>query len=145
MSTSTVQDSIRRQITIDAPVDVVWRLVSTPGWWINDGEVFEHDTTVDGDTTTLHWKGADYPIRTLATDEPRSVAFQWGSGRSDETDAPRTRIDFTLEQAGDGVLVTVVESGFAAYADAAEATRTYGENVAGWEQELAAAKTALER
>ena len=37
-----------------------------------------------------------------------------------------------------GVVVT-------AYADAAEATRTYGENVAGWEQELAASKTALER
>lgn len=144
MST-TVPDTIRRDITIDAPIATVWRLVSTPGWWINDGEIIEHETTVDGDTTTLHWNGHDFPVRTLAVDQPNSVSFQWGSGRTEEPEGPRTRIDFTLAETDAGVVVTVVESGFTTYADADEATRTYDENVAGWEQELAAAKTVLER
>ena len=31
-----------RQIDIDATAERVWALVSTPGWWINDGTIVEH-------------------------------------------------------------------------------------------------------
>lgn len=137
-------DTIRRDITIDAPLATVWRLISTPGWWINDGEIIEHESTTDGDVTTLHWKGLEFPIRTLAVDEPNSVAYEWGSGESDKPDGDRTRIDLTLTESADGVVVAVVESGFAAYADAAKGARTQSENSEGWDQEMAAAKQHLE-
>ncbi|WP_018157681.1 SRPBCC domain-containing protein [Demetria terragena] len=137
-------DTIKREITINAPLTTVWQLISTPGWWINDGEIIEHESSTDGDVTTLHWKGADFPIRTLGSDEPKSVSYEWGSGESDNPASDRTRIDMTLAETDAGVLVTVVESGFAAYADAAKGTKTQAENSQGWDQELAAARQHLE-
>lgn len=144
-------DSIRREITIDAPLERVWRLISTPGWWINDGEVIEHETTTDGDLTILHWKGSDFPVRTLAVDEPRSVSYEWGSGAGASPDVqevmserPHTQVTMSLEQEADGVRVTVVESGFAEHPDAEQAQQTYSENSVGWDQEVAAAKAHLE-
>ncbi len=31
---SEAADRIERQVTINAPLERVWRLVSEPGWWI---------------------------------------------------------------------------------------------------------------
>lgn len=137
-------DTIHRDVTINARLATVWRLISTPGWWINDGEIIEHESTTDGDVTTLHWKGLTFPIRTLSVDEPNSIAYEWGSGESDNPDADRTRIDMTLREVPDGVMVSIVESGFSAYADTAKGARTHSENSEGWDQESAAAKQYLE-
>lgn len=144
-------DRIRREVMIGAPLEKVWRLVSTPGWWINDGEVIEHESSTTGDLTVLHWKGSDFPVRTVAVDEPNSVTYEWGSGASASPDVrqvmsarPSTRVEMRLEETGEGVRVTVVESGFAAHSDSAGAQRTYDENSAGWDQEVAAAKAHLE-
>jgi uncharacterized protein YndB with AHSA1/START domain len=137
-------DTIRREIVIDAPVAAVWKLIATPGWWVNDGEIIEHESSTAGDVTTLHWKGADFPIRTLTVDEPNSIAYEWGSGESTDPGGARTRIDMTVSATDAGVVVTVIESGFAAYADPAKGAVTQAENTEGWEMELAAAKTILE-
>lgn len=144
-------NSIHREITIGAPLEKVWRLISTPGWWINDGDVIEHETTTDGDLTVLHWKGSDFPVRTVAVDEPRSVIFQWGSGasaspdvRSLIDDSPSTRVEMTLEETAHGVRVSIVESGFSSHPDAHSAQQAYEENSAGWDQEVAAARAFLE-
>lgn len=138
----TIQDSIERSILISAPLEVVWALISTPGWWVNeDGQIIEHECTVEADLTTLHWKGIDLPIRTVDSDPPRSIRYLWGSGESDSPTT--TTIDFTLAPQGDQVLVTVVESGLRAYTDPDQAARILRENSKGWESELAAAAELL--
>lgn len=145
-------DSIRRETLIEAHLDTVWGLISTPGWWINDGTVISHESTTDGDLTVLHWKGSDFPVRTIAIDKPRSVTYEWGSGeaaspdvRRAMADRPRTRVEMTLEAQQAGILVTIVESGFSAHLDREQAQQTYEENSAGWDQEIAAAKTFAEQ
>lgn len=133
--------TIERSILIAAPIDAVWRLVSTPGWWVNDGEIITHDTTVDGDLTIVHWKGHELPIRTVSTKPPNAIRYTWGSG---EVDAPvESTIDFTLEEEDGGTRVVVVETGFDTFADPEQAARVHRENSSGWEQELRAASDLL--
>ena len=58
-------DRIERQIDIDAPAERVWRLVSEPGWWINNGTIVEHKIERVGDLDIVHDPDhGEFPIRT---------------------------------------------------------------------------------
>jgi hypothetical protein len=143
-------DRIERAIPIAADAGRVWRLVSEPGWWINDGRITEHHIERDGDVATVHdpVHGA-FPIRTVQLDPPRYAAFRWlatdGAGRTVE--AQSTLIEFWVEEQREGgVLLRVVESGL----DALDITeeqrrRDLADHTEGWELELAAARAFLEK
>lgn len=145
----TVPDTIEREITIAAPVDVVWPLVSEPGWWINEGEIREHTIVAAGDNT---WKITDakhgeFLIEAVEADQPRSVSFRWLAGEGDEGQPGqlRTVVRFTLEAVEAGTTVRVVESGFTTGTVDQKRVKTYEGNSEGWEIELAAAKAHLEK
>lgn len=157
--TVTVPDTIEREITIAAPVDVVWSLVSEPGWWINEGEIREHAIEAVGDNV---WKVTDakhgeWLIETVESIEPHAVSFRWLAGETDDSNGNeddnndgkpgqlRTLVQFTLEPTNDGTVVRVVESGFTTGTVDQKRRNTYDANTEGWEAELNAAKTHLEK
>lgn len=82
---TTVPDTIERTITIDAPAESVWSLVSEPGWWINTGAITEHTITWDGDvaavTDPTH---GTFHIRRIEVREPEYIAWRWAAGGSEE-------------------------------------------------------------
>lgn len=142
-------DTIEREITINAPVDVVWPLVSEPGWWINEGEIREHTIQAAGENV---WKitdstHGDFLIEVVESSEPQAVSYRWLAGEGDEHDQDQlqTLVRFTLEPVDGGTTVRVVESGFASGTIDQKRHNTYQANSEGWEIELAAAKSALER
>lgn len=141
-------DTIEREITINAPVDVVWPLVSEPGWWINEGEIREHTVEAIGDNIwkVSDIKHGDWKIEVTESDEPRTVAFRWLAGEDDQgrADQLRTLVRFTLEPTDGGTTVRVIESGFTTGTVDEKRRETYDANTQGWEIELAAAKTYLE-
>jgi uncharacterized protein YndB with AHSA1/START domain len=158
--TDTVPDSIEREILIAAPLDVVWPLVSEPGWWINEGEIRQHTIEPAGDRL---WKVTDikhgeWLIEVVDRTEQRSISFRWhvderaGADATDDVghgdqadDALRTLVRFTLDPVPDGTVVRVVESGFAAGIVDAKRRSIYDDNSEGWTVELTAAKTYLEK
>lgn len=159
--TVTVPDSIEREILIAAPVDVVWPLVSEPGWWINEGEIREHAIEAAGDRV---WKVTDvkhgeWLIEVVECTEQQSVSYRWLVGGSDDADSSdrstdskpdtadplRTLVQFTLESVTDGTVVRVVESGFANGTIDQKRRNMYDDNTEGWTAELSAAKTHLEK
>lgn len=167
--TVTVPDSIEREILIAAPVDVVWPLVSEPGWWINEGEIREHAIEAAGDRV---WKVTDvkhgeWLIEVVECTEQQSVSYRWLVGGSDDADSSdrstdtntdsstdrdpdtadrlRTLVQFTLESVTDGTVVRVVESGFANGTVDQKRRNMYDDNTEGWTAELSAAKTHLEK
>lgn len=147
--TATVPDTIEREITIAAPVGVVWPLVSEPGWWINEGEIRDHTVEAAGEGV---WKVTDlkhgeWLIEVVESIEQQSVAFRWLAGESTDytADQLRTLVRFTLEEVADGTVVRVVESGFATGTVDQKRRNTYDTNTEGWEAELAAAKAHLEK
>ncbi|MBS9371227.1 ATPase [Rhodococcus sp. B50] len=140
-------DRIERDITIGAPVERVWTLVSEPGWYINDHEWTEHRLERDGDLTTVHdpVHGA-FVFRTVALDEPHYAAFRWLADYTDP-DSPSTLVEFRLTALDTGTTeLRVIESGFGSLpGDAGERRARFEENSRGWVTELEIAKGRLEK
>lgn len=142
----TVQDSIETDITIDAPLEKVWTLVSEPGWWINAGEVVPHEIHREGDTVVVvdptHGR---FSLETVESRRPDYVAFHWLSSDMEAEDPLQTLVEFFLVGDETSTTVRVKESGFLAGDIPDEKRReTYDNNADGWREELAAAKRHLE-
>jgi uncharacterized protein YndB with AHSA1/START domain len=135
-----MDDRIEREITIEAPLERVWDLVTRPGWWVPTEVEEPVDRTPGHQTVRESAKWGRFAVEVVEM-KPRSyAAFKWASQFPGEPLAPgrTTLIEFFVEPAGDAVGVKVVESGFASL-DADEAVRKAGfeANSQGWEMELA--------
>ncbi|HZQ36970.1 MAG TPA: SRPBCC domain-containing protein [Dehalococcoidia bacterium] len=133
-------DRIEREVLIAAPLVRVWDLISQPGWWIGDGDRSVLTVTGDGESYLVdHPQYGRFPLRLVASDPPRSIAFRWELGTPDqETRAgAATLVEFSLREAPGGTVLRVVESGFAA---TAEGQRAREGNVKGWEFQLEVAR-----
>jgi uncharacterized protein YndB with AHSA1/START domain len=148
-----ISDTIERSVTIGAPIERVWALVSQPGWWINDGSALRLDLIEpqEEDRALVHHpEHGDFLIERVAVDPPRSIAFRWVvSGAADRvladgTPTLRTTVTFTLAESEEGTRLTVVERGFAQPDVDETARRTaYEGNTEGWTIELALAAAHL--
>ena len=105
---------IEREIIVDAPVDVVWRIVTEPDqivrWF---GDQVELEARLGAEGRIAFKSGASYDLQIEAVDPPRRFAFRWA-----HADDPRPRdrksmlVEFTLVEEKDKTRVRVVESGF---------------------------------
>ena len=151
--TPTPDDRVEKEIYVSAPADLVWELVSRPGWWINDGDVDDHPRlSQDGDVTTLsHPAWGDFLLRTVTTERPRHIAFRWLSAPSgdaehpadpaDLTDDASTLVELWIDDKPGGVTLRVAESGFTSLTDDEDAAaQQRADNEEGWANELRAAR-----
>lgn len=137
-------DRIEREIAIEATAERVWQLVSEPGWYINDSVITDHRIERDGDLSTVHdpVHGA-FVFRTVKLDEPRYAAFRWLADASDP-DSESTLVEFWITDSGSGVILKVVESGFASLSGSdADRRAKFDGNTEGWKIELELARTHL--
>jgi uncharacterized protein YndB with AHSA1/START domain len=148
VTTTQTQDRIERQIDIDAPAEKVWALISRPGWWINDGTVVDVAPERRGDLDVVtHPEHGEFAIRTITLDPPDYAAFRWvptASGKATVADQS-TLTEFWIEGRDGGVVLKVIESGFASL-DVSEAERRamIAGNTEGWSVELEAARKHVE-
>jgi len=136
-------DRIDRAIEITADAEVVWGLVSRPGWWINDGDVEpEPDLVVTGDEAVVrHPTHGEFRIRTVEARPPSYVAFRWIDRHPDSG----TLVEFWVEPRAGGVTLRVAESGFSRLDKPREEwLRQREEHVSGWATELEAARRVTE-
>jgi uncharacterized protein YndB with AHSA1/START domain len=113
-----VQDSVEREIQIDAPVEVVWSIVTEPehiGRWLSDSA--EVDLRPGGEML-LKWDQLGTSPGTVTRVEPPNLfAFRWVTPEPDRDpelqDGYFTRVEFRLQAEDGGTLLRVVESGFA--------------------------------
>jgi uncharacterized protein YndB with AHSA1/START domain len=129
-------DRIERTVHVAHPPGKVWAALTTAeglGTW------FGNDATIDlrpGGQARLTWTGGETAdLRVERVEEPAVFAFTWGIYGLPEGDPRRTYVEFTLEPAGAGTRLTVVESGFAQLPDD-ERRRAYDANTEGWAKEL---------
>lgn len=124
---------IEKEMLIEAPVDVVWRIVTEPDQitqWFNDEA--QLDLKVGGQGRL----GASYPIQIEAIDPPRRFAFRWvyPDGARPEP-GNSTLVEFTLSQEASDTRLRVVESGFDKidWSDK-EKVRSVEEHSRGWQE-----------
>jgi uncharacterized protein YndB with AHSA1/START domain len=145
---AVLDDRIEQEITIDAPLERVWDLVTTPGWWVPTDVEPAVDRTLGHQTVRESEKYGRFLVEVAGMDPRTYAAFRWASQFPNEELEPgkTTLIEFHVEPAADGVSVKVVESGFAGL-DADEALRKAGfeQNTQGWTMELASLKERAEQ
>jgi uncharacterized protein YndB with AHSA1/START domain len=131
-----VPDRVEREILIDAPLDVVWAVVTEPehvGRWFSDSAAID---LRPGGEMTLSWERHSEQWRVESVDPPRFVSFRWLRGPGLREDNS-TLVEFFLTAEGEGTRLRVVESGFRQLAGSDEENaKDAEEHEHGWELEL---------
>ena len=112
-------DRIEREILIEAPVDVVWGVVTEPEQikrWFTDAADLD---LRPGGNGTLHWdaKATNDPatahLRVETVEPPHRFAFRWDFPEDAEPGPDNSLlVEFTLVAEGDSTRLRLVESGF---------------------------------
>jgi uncharacterized protein YndB with AHSA1/START domain len=130
-------DRIERAMELAHPPARVWAALTTAeglaAW-------FGNEATIDlrpGGLARMTWAGSEdtAQMRVERVEEPRVFGFTWHIFGLPEDDPRRTYVEFTLEPAGAGTRLTVIESGFAQLPEEAH-RKAFDGNTDGWAKEL---------
>jgi uncharacterized protein YndB with AHSA1/START domain len=130
-------DRIERTVELAHPPAKVWAALTTAeglaAW-------FGNETAIDlrpGGSARMKWSEEGYTahMRVERVEEPAVFAFTWHIFGLPDDDPRRTYVEFTLEPAGAGTRLTVVESGFAQLPEDLY-RKAYDGNTEGWAKEL---------
>ena len=129
-------DRIERTVEIAHPPAKVWAALTTAqglsAW-------FGQEVRIDlrpGGSAWMKWdNGHTADMRVERVEEPTVFGFTWHIYGLPEDDPRRTYVEFTLQSAGAGTRLTVVESGFAQLPEDAYRAAYHG-NTQGWASEL---------
>jgi uncharacterized protein YndB with AHSA1/START domain len=136
-----VPQRIERDILIEAPVEIVWAVVTEPE---HISEWFSDAVEIDlrpGGAARLHWDR--YGVvngRVEQVEPPHFFSFRWVVPREPDapvTDGNSTLVEFSLSAEGDATRLTVVESGFRDLAGTEEENQGHVDgHRRGWASEL---------
>lgn len=142
---TTTMDRIEREIQLKASRAKVWQAISNAeefGKWFGlalNGQSFEAGKSVKGNITI---PGYEHVVLEMLIDrvEPETLfSYRWHpycvDPNVDYSQEPMTLVTFTLEDAADGILLRVVESGFSALPPE-RLEEAYRMNTQGWEGQL---------
>lgn len=148
-------DRIKKQVVLRTPLERVWRAISDAeefGRWFGvrfDGPFVAGGsvtatitgTRVDDDVAKLQepHTGKTGTWQIVAVEPQRRFAYRWHpfavDAGVDYDREPTTLVEFTLSETPDGVLLTIVESGFDAI-PAARRTTALEANSEGWAKQV---------
>jgi uncharacterized protein YndB with AHSA1/START domain len=118
----TVSDRIEKQVVLRAPQSRVWRAVSTAeefGEWFGarlQGGVFTEGATFRGNITYPGYEHLIMELQVERVEPDRLFSYRWHpyaiDPEVDYSQEPTTLVEFRLEAADQGTLLTITESGF---------------------------------
>ncbi|MFJ9414209.1 SRPBCC family protein [Streptomyces sp. NPDC101227] len=146
------KDRIEREITIAAPVERVWAVLTEPehvGSWFGQGEPTPVDLRPGGIMHLDHGEYGQFPTVIVKVEPPHHFSYRWASAHPGDvaTERNSTLVEFTLTPEGEGTRLRVVESGFAGLHIPEERTKTasYESHSEGWSGQVKNIKQYAER
>jgi uncharacterized protein YndB with AHSA1/START domain len=139
-------DSIERETIVDAPVERVWAILTEAehirAWFAFDGADID---LRPGGALRFRWREHGEYHGVVETVEPgRRFGFRWALvPDAQPAEGNSTRVEFTLEPAGDGTRLRVHERGFRSLA--ADRDKHLSDNTDGWRGALDGLKGHAER
>jgi len=127
---------IEKEILIEAPIDVVWRIVTEPDqikqWFCPDSEL---DSRTGGAGRMAFEHGYSYFLEVVAVEPPSRFAYRWLRDQAVKARPENaTLVEFTLQAEAGNTRLRVVESGFDKVDWTDEAKAKYlEENSNGWQ------------
>ena len=133
-------NEIRREIALKADRERVWWALTTHEGWTGWFSQEVRGTFASGETLELVFGGVHVCEAQIVEFDPMdAMAYQWHPGDAHRlADHPvehLTTVRFTLADAPEGTLLTMVESGFERIPDPRH-TEALRENNGGWDSEL---------
>jgi uncharacterized protein YndB with AHSA1/START domain len=138
-------DRIEKQIVIRAPRARVWRALADQtefGTWFKVNfppGTFTPGERVSGKITYPGYEHLDMDVDVVEVVPERRLSYRWLPGMPepgiDYKSEPMTLVTFTLEDAPEGTLLTVVESGFDQLPPGRR-ERVFRENEGGWAEQM---------
>lgn len=148
-----MQDRIEKQVELKAPVPRVWRALTDHvefGQWFKariDGPFVVGEKST-GQMTYPGFEHLPWEAEVVAMEEPHYFAYRWPPYYDgldiDTSKDPWTLVEFWLEGRGEGTLLTMSESGFAALPPD-RAPIAFRGNEGGWEEQSGNIKAHVER
>jgi uncharacterized protein YndB with AHSA1/START domain len=141
--TMTVADRIEKRVVLRAGRSRVWRAIADAkefGTWfgVRMEEPFREGATIRGQITHPGYEHLTMEMFVERIDPEQYFAYRWHphavDPATDYSSEPTTLVEFRLEEAGDGTVLTIVESGF----DRVPLTRraeAFHMNEGGWTQQ----------
>jgi uncharacterized protein YndB with AHSA1/START domain len=153
-----IQDSIEREILIEAPPEVVWRTITEPdqivAWFSDEAELEARP----GGTGALTWEpggkatvdlseAVTVVLRVENVERPHYFSFRWMHPAGAEPDAANSvLVEFSLNPEGENTRLRLVESGFRKLARPDEETkRSVDSHGEGWDNHLGRLREYLSR
>ncbi len=136
-----IPNAIEREILIDAPVDVVWSVVTEPEqirkWFADEAEI--EVRVGGGGHLKFNRSGDSYQLQIEAVEPPRRFAFRWVQPAGAVVrEGSALLVEFTLEPEASGTRLRVVESGFDSLDWSDAKKQRYADNHSrGWQSILA--------
>ena len=139
-TTTPSTDRIEKQITLDAPRSRVWRALTEVkqfnAWFgVSLETPFAPGAEVSGRMTIRGYEHMTMTIWIETMEPERFFSFRWHpyaiEPGVDYSAEPTTLVSFTLEDAGAGTRLTIVESGFDAIPESRRA-KAFSMNSSGW-------------
>jgi len=122
-----IPTQIEKEILIDAPVDVVWRMVTEPDQmdrWLSERADFAPSPGASGSIRMS--ARTTYNIEVEAVEPNRRFAFRWAHRDNENADQGNSMlVEFTFHPEAGSTRLRVVESGFDTVDWSEEAKRTY--------------------
>lgn len=150
--TSEDRNRIEREISIAAPVERVWAVLTEPehvGSWFGQGEPTPVDLRPGGIMHLDHGEYGQFPTTIVKVDPPHYFSYRWASAHPGEVavEGNSTLVEFTLTPEGDGTHLRVVETGFEEIAIPEERLPTagYESHSSGWSGQAENIKQYAER
>ena len=144
--TASEMNTIRRHVRIQAPRARVWQALVTEGefakWFsvVFEGR-FEAGQRIRMTSTHPKGQGASFFVTVVEIQPERLFSWRWHPGMpvqgADDSKEAATLVEFRLEDADGGTLVTVTESGFDRILLERRA-KAFADNSEGWEIQMAA-------
>jgi uncharacterized protein YndB with AHSA1/START domain len=130
-----IPSQIEKEILIEAPIEVVWRVVTEPDqikqWFCTHTEL---DKWPGGAGRMAFEHGHTYFLEVVAFEPPSRFAYRWLREEAVKARPENsTLVEFTLQAEAENTRLRVVESGFdkVDWTDAAKA-KYFEENSSGW-------------
>lgn len=136
--TIAISDRIERSVEIKAPVERVWRAITTESefsQWFGLrilGGNFQPGVSVRCVSTHPGYEHIEFSMDIERMEPPRLFSWRWVPGAEQPKNEPTTLVEFTLEEIKEGTRVTITESGFDRLSLAYRA-KAYEDNTGGWE------------
>jgi len=135
-----IPNAIEREILIDAPVEVVWRVVTEPSqivqWFSDEAEI---ELRVGGSGRLAFKRSGDsYQLQVEAVEPPHRFVWRWVQpAGAIVREGGSMLVEFTLHPEAGGTRLRVVESGFDTVDWSDAEKQRYADNHSrGWESLL---------